>query len=309
MDAPSSCPECGTELAPALLACPACRRLVHRERLEELARQADEAELRGERDAALLAWRAAHGLLPPDSAQFRGVAERVARLLRAGAREPQKPAPAGGAAGRWLGSLGAVGVAGFSLVASFGVYWAAWGWTLAAAFLAAMYVHELGHVVALRRLGIPASAPMFVPGLGAYVRFAAYPTTPREDAQVGLAGPLWGLGAAVAALAAGLWLPSPFWRAVAELAGILNLFNLAPVWQLDGARGFHPLSRGERLAACASLGVAWRASGNGLVGLVALVALVRALLDPAPGQGDRRTLLEFVLITLALAGVVSLARP
>ena len=335
MDAPSSCAECGTELAPALLACPACRRLVHRERLEELARQADEAELRGERDAALVAWREAQGLLPPDSAQFRGVAERVARLLRAGAQDPAA-APQHGPLPKWLAPLGALGlliwklkfvlafVLGqgkllllgltqastfFSMALSLGVYWAAWGWRFALGFLAAMYVHEMGHVAALSRLGIPFSAPMFIPGVGAVVRSAAYPTTPREDAQVGLAGPLWGLGAALAALALGHALAAPYWLAIAHVAGLLNLFNLVPVWQLDGARGFHPLSRPQRLWAAAALGAGWAATQDGLLFAVALVAFGRALLDPHPGQGDRRTLLEFVLITLALAGVVSLATP
>lgn len=332
-EAPRACPECGTELAPALLACPACRRLVHRERLEALASEADRAELRGERDAALAFWREAQGLLPVESAQFRGVAERVARLLRAGARDPaaeaqHSPLP------KWLAPLGALGLllwkvkfvlafvltkgkllllglteasTFFSMLLSVGVYWTAWGWRFALGFVLAMYVHEMGHVAALSRLGIPFSAPMFIPGVGAVVRSAAYPTTPREDAQVGLAGPLWGLGAAAAALALGHVLASPYWLAIAHVAGVLNLFNLVPVWQLDGARGFHPLARRQRLWAAAALGGAWVTTHDGLLLVVALVAFGRALLDPRAGEGDRRTLAEFALITLALAAVVHFA--
>ncbi len=335
MDAPSACPECGTELAPALLACPACRRLVHRERLEALATQADQAELRGERDAALALWREAQGLLPVDSAQSRGVAERVARLLRAGAREAEperRPSPLP----KWLAPLGVLGLllwkfkfllafaltkgkllllgltqasTFFSMLLSVGVYWAAWGWRFAVGFVAAMYVHEMGHVAALSRLGIPFSAPMFIPGFGAVVRSAAYPTTPREDAQVGLAGPLWGLGAAAAALALGHALAAPYWLAIAHVAGLLNLFNLLPVWQLDGARGFHPLSRHQRLWAAASLGGAWALTHDGLLFVVALVAFGRALFDTRAGEGDRRTLAEFVLIVAGLALVTWLALP
>lgn len=335
MDAPSACPECGTELAPALLACPSCRRLVHRERLEALATQADQAELRGERDAALALWREAQGLLPVDTAQSRGVAERVARLLRAGAREaePERhPSPLP----KWLAPLGALGLllwkfkvvlafaltkgkllllgltqasTFFSMLLSVGVYWAAWGWRFAVGFVAAMYVHEMGHVAALSRLGIPFSAPMFVPGLGAFVRSGAYPTTPREDAQVGLAGPLWGLGAAAVALALGYALAAPYWLAIAHVAGLLNLFNLLPVWQLDGSRGFHPLSRHERLWAAASLGGAWVLTHDGLLFVVALVAFGRALFDARAGAGDRRTLAEFVLIVAGLALVTWLALP
>jgi Zn-dependent protease len=71
--------------------------------------------------------------------------------------------------------------------------------------VACIYVHEVGHVAALRRYGIAASAPMFVPGLGAFVRLKQYPSDAHEDARTGLAGPLWGLGASLAAALAGHW--------------------------------------------------------------------------------------------------------
>jgi hypothetical protein len=75
-----------------------------------------------------------------------------------------------------------------SAVAAFGVYWTVWGWKFALGLVASMYVHDMGHVFALRRYGIRATAPMFVPGLGAFVCMEQYPKSQREDARVGLAG-------------------------------------------------------------------------------------------------------------------------
>ena len=104
-----------------------------------------------------------------------------------------------------------------------------------------IYVHEVGHVAALRRYGIEASAPMFVPGFGALVRMKQYPTDAHEEARTGLAGPLWGLVAALVAAAVGALLSSPVALSVASVGATINLFNLIPVWQLDGARGLRAL--------------------------------------------------------------------
>lgn len=54
---------------------------------------------------------------------------------------------------------------------------------------------------------------------------------------MGLAGPLWGLAAAIAAALAYLATDAPIWAAIARFGAWINLFNLLPVWQLDGSRG------------------------------------------------------------------------
>ena len=87
------------------------------------------------------------------------------------------------------------------MFAFFGVYWSIYGWPLALGLVLSIYVHEMGHVAMLRRLGIAASAPMFIPGVGALVMLKQHVTDPLIDAKIGLAGPVWGLGAALAALA------------------------------------------------------------------------------------------------------------
>src|SRR2546422_5007806 len=67
---------------------------------------------------------------------------------------------------------------------------------------------------------------MFIPGVGAVVRLKQYPASPREDARVGLAGPLWGLGATAAAYAAYLGTGGGIWAAIAHFGAWVNLFNL-----------------------------------------------------------------------------------
>ena len=66
------CPSCGGEVAPNLLSCPSCHRLVHSDRLKELAESAEASERAGDLSAALGAWREAITLLPPASRQHVG---------------------------------------------------------------------------------------------------------------------------------------------------------------------------------------------------------------------------------------------
>src|SRR6185295_6272463 len=101
-----------------------------------------------------------------------------------------------------------------SMALALGVYATAFGWKFALGLVVSIYVHEMGHVVWLRRYGIPATAPMFVPGLGAFVRLNQRPATVGEDARVGLAGPVWGAAAAIGALAAGVGFESPLLVAI-----------------------------------------------------------------------------------------------
>src|SRR4051794_23892251 len=121
-----------------------------------------------------------------------------------------------------------------SMFLSIGVYALAWGWKFAVGLVLSIYVHEMGHVAALMRYGVRASAPMFVPGLGALVRLKQPLDDPRQEARVALAGPVWGLGAATAAYVAFLATGWAYWGAIAKVGAVINLFNLLPFWQLDG---------------------------------------------------------------------------
>lgn len=188
----------------------------------------------------------------------------------------------------------------FSMLLSVGVYWTVFGWRFAVLLVLSIYVHEMGHVAALRRFGIQATAPMFIPGFGALIRLRQHPGNPQEDARIGLAGPLWGCGAAAAAYLVFVLGGGPLWAAVARFGAWVNLFNLLPVWQLDGGRAFRALSRQQRLLAVAALAALWALSREGLLLLLLLAAAAQAFRRDAPEQPDRIALAEYVLLAAAL---------
>jgi Zn-dependent protease len=192
------------------------------------------------------------------------------------------------------------------MLAAAGVYWSLWGWKFAFGIVGSIYIHEMGHVAALRHFGIKASAPMFIPGFGAVVRLHQHPATAREDARVGLAGPVWGLGAALAALAIYLATDAPIWGAIAQFGAWVNLFNLLPVWQLDGGRGFRALARRERWIATAALLAIWFATSEPLVVLLAIAAGANAMAK-APDESDRAMLGLYAGLALVLAMMSGMA--
>jgi Zn-dependent protease len=325
---------CGTEVAPSLLACPSCRRLVHADYLKGLAAGAAAAERRGDPLEEVASWRRVLELLPPDSTQHAQVSARVAALSESAAPGPAAGPSAGGdpagAAQRRAWSVRGALATGlaflatkakllllgltkagtlFSMLLSVGVYWTAFGWRFAVLLVASIYVHEMGHVAALRHFGLPASAPMFVPGLGAMILLRQHPANPRQDARIGLAGPLWGLGAAVAAYLAFLAGWGPLWAAGARFGAWVNLFNLLPFWQLDGGRAFRALSRQQRLLAAAALAVLWALSHEGLLLLLLIGATIQALRRDAPAEHDGVALAQYIGLAAALALLCQLQVP
>ena len=125
--------------------------------------------------------------------------------------------------------------AGTALV-SVAAYSLFFGWTFAVGFVVLLFVHEMGHVIALRREGIKASAPMFIPFLGALITAKSLGENALAEARVGLAGPILGTLGAVVCLVIGEATNSDLFRALAYIGFFLNLFNLLPVVPLDGGR-------------------------------------------------------------------------
>jgi Zn-dependent protease len=130
-----------------------------------------------------------------------------------------------------------------SMLVSVGAYALLWGWRFALGFVLLLFVHELGHVLELRRQGVPATAPLFIPFLGAVVGMKQMPDDAWREARVALAGPLLGSAAAAVTWVAGTALDSELLVALAYVGFLLNLFNLLPVVPLDGGRAvaaLHP---------------------------------------------------------------------
>lgn len=125
----------------------------------------------------------------------------------------------------------------FSAMASIIVYAISLGWAFAAGLVGMLFIHEMGHVLALKRKGFKSSAPLFIPMLGAVV-FAPEMGDRDDEAYIGIAGPVIGtLGALpiLGAMFAGIHLPEAV-ILTGYVAVILNLFNLIPIRPLDGGR-------------------------------------------------------------------------
>ena len=123
-----------------------------------------------------------------------------------------------------------------TMLVSIAAYSFVFGWPFAVGFVALLLVHELGHVIQLRREGLKASLPMFIPFMGAVISARSLGDNALAEARVGLAGPILGsLGSAACIL---LWhlTGNDIWRALAFTGFFLNLFNLLPVVPLDGGR-------------------------------------------------------------------------
>ena len=314
------CPQCGTELAAAALACPACNTIINADRLKELAAAAAQHAANGQLVEARDTWLQVLELLPANSQQHSAITARVTELSkRIEANEGAASKPA--AHGPWwkrgfaavatvvlllLGKLkflllGLTKASTFlSMFAFFGVYWATYGWPLAAGLVISIYIHEMGHVAEIRRLGIKTGAPFFIPGLGAVVMLKQRVDDPLVDARIGLAGPIWGLGAALASYAVFAVTKAPIWLAIAELGAFLNLFNLIPIWQLDGSRGFHALSSAQRFIVTLVIGAVYFATHQKMLLIVGAVAAFRSFQKNSV-PGDLGTLLKFAGLVAVLA--------
>ncbi len=129
-----------------------------------------------------------------------------------------------------------------SMLVSIAAYALIWGWKFAVGFVLLLLVHELGHVIQLRREGVEASAPMFIPFLGAVIAAKSMGDDAAAEARVGLAGPI--LGTIATLIPLGIWLATgeEFWQALAYVGFFINLLNLLPVLPLDGGRAMAALS-------------------------------------------------------------------
>jgi Zn-dependent protease len=142
--------------------------------------------------------------------------------------------------GAALYKLKVVTVAG-SMIVSVGAYALLGGWWFGVGLVGLIFVHEMGHVLELRRQGVPASAPLFIPFMGAVIGIKKLPHNAWREAQVALAGPLLGSLGAALIWAAGAYSHSRFLTALAFIGFFINLFNLIPIVPLDGGRAVSAL--------------------------------------------------------------------
>jgi Zn-dependent protease len=188
-----------------------------------------------------------------------------------------------------------------SMLLFLGVYWNMWGWKFALGFVLSIYIHEMGHVAMLNHYGIKATSPVFIPFVGAIIRVKQTLADRRENARVGLAGPLWGLWAAGAAYALFRWTGDPIFAAIARTGAWINLFNLIPFWQLDGGRGFQSLSSWQRWVMISVMGLMLYATGEKLLLVLIALAFFQTLRRDIPAEGDAAGLGEFAFLVVVLS--------
>lgn len=314
---PVVCPDCGTGIAASSLSCANCGRLTHAAELEDLAQKARAATLNRDLPTARDLWRRALDLLPEGTLQYRSVQAKLSEL-----EEQIKTSPSGG----WKKGLVGLGPLALllgkgkllllgltklstllSMFAFFGVYWALYGWAFALGLVLTIYVHEMGHVLTLRSYGMAASAPMFIPGLGAYIRLRTAWTHPSQESRVGLAGPLYGLGAALLAYGVYAVTGAKTWGAIAHATAVMNLFNLIPIWQLDGARGLASLTRGQRGVLLGAAVCMWAITSQPMLFLIAAGLAFRMFTKDAPAEGDHTGLMQYAGLLVALPAVAVFA--
>ena len=312
-DLAQACRLCSAPLAPGALECPSCHALTDADHIEQAASLARTTEARGDSDQARQQWLAVLPLLPPDSKQaewIRGHAQELEKIAYE-AHRPKDP----NAKSKWAKRLGPLGPLAillakfktfffallkfkflFSFAAFIGLYWSLWGPKFGIGFALLIFIHEMGHYLEVKRRGLPANMPIFLPGLGAYVKWQAMGVSLETRAAVSLAGPLAGFLSSAACGLIYFKTGDPIWAALAKTGAWLNALNLIPLWVLDGAGASMPLNRVEKamvMATAVGLGYAVDSGVFYIVGVAMLVNMVfmtvaRPAAQPAYGSGPNQ---------------------
>jgi Zn-dependent protease len=317
-----NCRRCSSDLAAGALVCEKCHALVHSETLDRLAAEAKALEAKGDLRQAREHWLMGLPLLPPNSRQADWIQSHARSLDDAADRiQPQPPSE-----NKWAQKLGPVGPVAILLAkgktvlfalfklkfllsfASFiALYWAVWGIKFGIGFAVLILLHEMGHFIDIKRRGLPADMPVFLPGLGAYVRWHAIGVPLETRAAISLAGPLAGFLTAVACAVLWWQTGNPLWAALARVGAVLNLLNLTPVWMLDGGQAALALSKMERiilLTACLAL---WLVLGEGMFFIVALGAGYQIFFaGDLPPHPSRATTIYYLAVLTGLGVVIHL---
>jgi len=300
-----NCRRCAHELAPGALVCESCHALVHSEQLDRMAAEAKSLEASGDLRQARERWLMALPLLPPASTQAQWIEEHARSL--GNASEPKQAsysqtasAPQDSRNFRQRGTLNLGAI--LSFMAFVAIYSSMSGARLGIGFAVLILIHEMGHYVDIRRRGLPADMPIFLPGLGAYVRWRALGVSPETRAAVSLAGPLAGFLAALACAVIWWQTHDSYWLVLARVGAALNLLNLSPVWVLDGGQAALALSKSERIALLLVSLALWVVVRENMLLLVSAGAAYRAFLAAdMPAHPSRITTIYFVAVVAALA--------
>jgi Zn-dependent protease/uncharacterized Zn finger protein (UPF0148 family) len=323
-----SCPACSHWLPDGTLACPDCHTLTYGQHLNKLAVQAQQMEQEQRWVEAREMWASTLAWLPEDAKQSQDIRQHMSAIdARLQADQDQKA--------KWKKRLGPFApIALFlmkiksglfllfklkfllGIVSFFGLYWVIFGWRFALGFTLALFVHEMGHYIAVKRRGLKAELPMFFPGLGAYVRWYGQGVSREDLAAIALAGPLFGLTSALACLALAWGTRNMLFLVLTYAVAWVNFLNLIPLLGLDGAQASYALSRMQRGLIAATCIVFWALTlGNDFTGpgvqwiflIVGLAMAWKCFSNDQPEQGHTPTFATFQGLVVVLGLVIRFA--
>jgi hypothetical protein len=310
------CRKCGQALPLSALVCDQCRNLVHQEELERLSVSARIFEKHQQIQPARDNWIKALELLPADSLQSEWIRKHVQQLeLAQKAMRPAEPE------NPWISRLGPFAAIAaallkgktllalfnfkflISLAAFLAFYLKAYGIFFGLGFVALIVIHEMGHFIHIRLKGLPADMPVFLPGLGAYVRWEALGVTKETHAAVSLSGPMAGCIAAGACAA--LWKISGngLWGGLLQVGSLLSILNLIPVWVLDGSKAADILDKSERWVLLIACIILWHYLGHGVFLFIAAGFGYRLFIRDFPETPNRFMTIYYVSL-LVFSGVL-----
>jgi Zn-dependent protease len=326
-----NCPQCSHWLPEGTLACPDCQTIVYSAHLRLLASMATQQEQQQKWAEARATWASMLEWIPAGSNQAEGINARIQAIDDRGKAAEESKA-------KWTRRLGPLAPVVFflakakslifvlfkfkfllSFFAFFGLYWAIFGWKFGLGFTLSIMIHELGHYVAARRRGLKVDLPVFLPGLGAYVRWYSMGVTLDTLSAIALAGPFFGLLAAAAC--AGIYFAgggpigpqeaettNSLWAALAYTGAWINLINLVPVLGLDGAQATHALNRTQRGLILIATLVFYAILHEGVFLFIAAGMAWRTFTGFAPEKPSTPTMVRFMLL-LFLLGALMFAVP
>lgn len=316
------CRNCAQPLEAGALVCRHCHALIHADELDRIAASAKALEAKQEFRLAREEWLKALPLLPGDAHQATWIRDHARELLTAAfdplTQPPSSSRPKGKLAQK-LGPLAPIAVVLakskalllaifklkflLSFFAFLALYWSLWGMKFGIGFALLILIHEMGHYLDVKRRGLPAEMPVFLSGLGAYVKWQALGVSLQTRAGVSLAGPLAGWLASVVCVAIWWHTREPFWASLARVGAFLNVLNLIPIWILDGGQAVAALSKIDRIWLLTAGLILWLVVGEGVFFLVAGGSAYRLFTKDMPAQSNRLSL-AYYLVVLACLGAI-----
>jgi Zn-dependent protease len=296
----TSCRKCGHSLTPGALVCDHCRSLVYANELQQISFHAKSLEQSNHFHDAKHEWASALKYLPAESKQAAWIRDHLAELEQT-ATAAQELGLATDAKQQAVKASIAAFLFSFAVFIVFEAVYG--GWAFGIGFSAMILLHELGHFVDIRRRGMTADLPVFIPGIGAFVRFRTGLISPEVRAGVSLAGPFAGFLSAAACALIWYFTGQRYWAWLAQSGAWLNLLNLTPVWVFDGGQAASAFGRPQRFVILAGAVALWIFTKETAFFVVAAGALFRVFQKDTPLRPSARMASYFFLL-MALLGAV-----